>query len=209
MLKGLLKCVDCGGKIWAQHINGYEYYREENSTRGIDCPNGKAYHRVQVFDDQISKIVENLTLPESWRELVLDYLNSGEERSQTEKERHRLEQKLKRIKFQYREGDLDQREYAREMGLTKSALTAVQSPVDAQLVQLGDHIEGLIEAWTMATKEERHQLLTMMIGAVYVDMKNAEVVGVKPKPEFLPLFNLKEPVKSGDSVLVTVGLDQG
>ncbi|MCH8348670.1 MAG: recombinase family protein, partial [Chloroflexi bacterium] len=209
LLKGLLRCVSCGGKIWAQHINGYEYYREENSARGIRCPNGKAYHRVHVLDEQISKIIENLTLPESWRELVLDYLNSGEERAQTDTERHRLEEKLKRIKQQYREGDIDQREYEREMSLTKAALTAVQSPVDAQLVQLGDHIEGLIEAWTMATKEERHQLLTMMLDAVYVDMKNAEVVGIKPRSEFLPLFNLKEPVKSGEADLVITGFKQG
>ena len=55
----------------------------------------------------------------------------------------------------------------------------------------------------MAMKEERHQLLTMMLDAVYLDMKSAEVVGVKPKPEFLPLFNLREPVKSGDALLVT------
>ena len=61
----------------------------------------------------------------------------------------------------------------------------------------------------MATKEERQQLLTIMLDAVNVDMKDAEIVGVKPKPEFLPLFNLKEPVRSGKTVLVTGGIDQG
>ena len=61
----------------------------------------------------------------------------------------------------------------------------------------------------MATKEERHQLLTMMLDAVYVDMNNAEVVGVKPRPDFLPLFNLKERVKSREAVLVTTGLEEG
>ena len=76
------------------------------------------------------------------------------------------------------------------------------------MIQLGDHIEGLVEAWAMATKEERHQLLTIMLDAVYVDMKSAEVVGVKPKPEFLPLFNLKEPARSGKTVLVTSGREQ-
>ena len=55
----------------------------------------------------------------------------------------------------------------------------------------------------LATKEERHQLLTMMLAAVYVDMKVGEVVGIEPKPEFLPLFNLKEPVRAGEKVLVT------
>lgn len=83
----------------------------------------------------------------------------------------------------------------------------MQQPEDSDLIQLGDHIEGLIEAWTLATNEERHQLLTMMLDAVYVDMQLGTIEGVKPKPEFLPLFNLAEPVRAGETVLVTALLD--
>ena len=128
LLKGLLRCVHCGGKVWAQHIGpGYEYYREENSVRGIDCPNGKAYKRVEVLDQQICELVENLQLPDSWREMAVSLLNSGDEREQVSKERARLEGKLKRIKFQYREGDIDQAEYQQELGLAKAALEAVRA----------------------------------------------------------------------------------
>ena len=35
------------------------------------------------------------------------------------------------------------------------------------------------------------------------------VLGPKPKTEFLPLFNLGEPVTPGDLELVTGGLEQG
>jgi len=56
-----------------------------------------------------------------------------------------------------------------------------------------------------ATMEERHQLLTMMLDAVYVDMTQGLVLGLKPRPEFLPLFNLGEPITTGDSELVTGG----
>lgn len=137
LLKGLLRCVHCGGNIWAQHIRtGYEYYREENSVRGIDCPNGKAYKRVEVLDEQICGLVENLKLPESWREMVIALLNSGDEREQVTKERDRLEAKLKRIKFQYREGDIDKVEYQQEQGITKAALEAVQTSPDSDLIQL-------------------------------------------------------------------------
>ncbi len=38
-----------------------------------------------------------------------------------------------------------------------------------------------------------------MLDAVYVDMVQGLVLGLKPKPEFLPLFNLGEPVTTGDS----------
>ena len=63
----------------------------------------------------------------------------------------------------------------------------------------------MLEAWSAATLEERHQLLIMMLDAVYVDMAQGLVLGLKPKPEFLPLFNLGEPVTIGDSKLVTGG----
>ncbi len=66
----------------------------------------------------------------------------------------------------------------------------------------------MLEAWSAATLEERHQLLIMMLDAVYVDMAQGLVLGLKPKPEFLPLFNLGEPVTIGDSELVTGGMEQ-
>ena len=62
-----------------------------------------------------------------------------------------------------------------------------------------------MKGWWAATLEERHQLLSMMLDAVYVDMAQGLVLGLKPKPEFLPLFNLVEPVTTGDSELVTGG----
>ena len=52
-------------------------------------------------------------------------------------------------------------------------------------------------------------MLIMMLDAVYVDMAQGLVLGLKPKPEFLPLFNLGEPVTTGDSELVTGGMEQG
>ena len=49
----------------------------------------------------------------------------------------------------------------------------------------------------------------MMLDAVYVDMAQGLVLGLKPKPEFLSLFNLGEPVTTGDAELVTGGMEQG
>ena len=54
-----------------------------------------------------------------------------------------------------------------------------------------------------ATNEERHGLLQMMLDTVYVDMASGRVVGIRPKPEFLPLFNLREPISAGELALVT------
>ena len=49
----------------------------------------------------------------------------------------------------------------------------------------------------------------MSLDAVYVDMTRGLVLGIKPKPEFLPLFTLGEPVTTGDAELVAGGMEQG
>ena len=64
-------------------------------------------------------------------------------------------------------------------------------------------MEGVVAAWEIATKEERREMLQMMLDAVYIDMTTKEVVGLKPKAAFLPLFNLDKPVKAGEAVLAT------
>ena len=51
-------------------------------------------------------------------------------------------------------------------------------------------------------------MLSMMLDGVYVDMAQGLVLGLKPKPEFLPLFNLGEPVTTGDAELITGGMEQ-
>jgi hypothetical protein len=71
----------------------------------------------------------------------------------------------------------------------------------------GDHIESWFGA--CAAGQKRHQLLTMMLDAVYVDMTQGLVLGLKLKPEFLPLFNLGKPVTTGNAELVTGGMEQG
>ena len=48
-------------------------------------------------------------------------------------------------------------------------------------------------------------MLSMMLDGAYVDMAQGLVLGIKPKPEFLSLFNLGEPVTTGDSEFVMGG----
>ena len=46
-------------------------------------------------------------------------------------------------------------------------------------------------------------ILRLMLEAVYVDMETKEVVGLRPKSAFLPLFNLEQPAETEDFVLAT------
>ena len=158
-------------------------------------------------------IVSTLTLPRSWRELVLDLLSSKEEVDQMDRERARLQEKVRRLQRQYREVEIDEDDYRRELELTRAKLGTLVVSGHGEIVQLGDHVEGIVLAWQAATKEERRDLLRLMLDAVYVDMDTKEVTGLQPKPSFLPLFGLDEPVEAADLVLSTNltpgGLDSG
>jgi hypothetical protein len=43
----------------------------------------------------------------------------------------------------------------------------------------------------------------MALETVYVDMESGKAVAKKPKPAFLPLFNLEKPATAGSRILVS------
>jgi hypothetical protein len=135
--------------------------------------------------------------------LVVDLLSSKDEAPELQRERNRLEEKLRRLKRLYREVEIEEGDYRQEVALTQAKLSGMGNPEHHQVVNLGDNVEGVVAAWEIATKEERREMLQMMLDAVYIDMTTKEVVGLKPKAAFLPLFNLDEPVKAGEAVLAT------
>ncbi len=126
-----------------------------------------------------------------------------DEVSEIPRERNRLEEKLRRLKRLYREVEIGEKEYRQEVTLTQAKLSSLAHPEQHQVVSLGDNVEGVVAAWEIATKEERRDMLQMMLDAVYIDMQTKQVVGLKPKAAFLPLFALDEPVKAGEFVLCT------
>jgi len=79
----------CGSKLWAQHLSGHDYYREESALRGIPCPNSKTVIRAEILEAQVERIITALRLPASWREVVVKYLHEVDERQRLTKERDR------------------------------------------------------------------------------------------------------------------------
>ena len=187
LLGGLLRCADCGTKLWSQNLYGRDYYREESGLRGLPCLRPKSLIKADVVESQIEQIITSLRLPESWRETVTYYLGLSEERERVGQERSRLEERLRRLQRLYLDG-LDESEYRRERAAVDAALQALGGVLDEEVFIQGDNVEGLIEAWRYATREERRDILQMMLQAVYVDTANGQVVALDVKPSFKPLF---------------------
>ena len=93
--------------------------------------------------------------------------------------------------------------------LNKAALDATRVSADDEVVRYGDHIEGLVGGLGDGDAGGEPPVAEHYAGRVYVDMGQGLVFDLKPKTEFLPIFDLGEPVTTGDSELVTGGMEQG
>lgn len=189
LLGGLVRCATCGTRLWAQHLSGRDYYREESAIRGIPCPNPKGVVRAEVVEGQVEEIITSLRLPSSWRSLVAEYLQASEERERAASERARLQERLRRLQDLYLDG-YPKDEYKREEEAIRTALDTLGDPEEQEVLILGDHVEGLLEAWSCATREEKRDILGMMLEGVYVDVEKKLVLGLKAKAPFTPLLRL-------------------
>lgn len=63
-----------------------------------------------------------------------------------DRERARLEEKVRRLHRQYREVEIDEGEYRHELELTRAKLSTMVVPGHGEIVQVGDHIEGIVLA---------------------------------------------------------------
>ncbi len=187
LLAGLVRCAACGSKLWSQHLSGRDYYREESGQRGIPCSNTKTVVRGEVLEAQVEEIITSLRLPRSWREQVIECLQQADEHRRHRGERKRLENRLRRLQELYLDG-YPEADYKREKEAIRAALSAMGEPAEEEVLVLGDHVEGLLEAWGHATKEEKRDLLKMMLEAVYVDVPGKKLVALQVKPAFKPLF---------------------
>ena len=61
---------------------------------------------------------------------------------------------------------------------------------------------NLRELWEKANLEEQRKLLLTMLDAVYVDAKKTKsIVAIKPKPPFIPIFQVAA-TKSGSGIRI-------
>ena len=204
LLKGLVRCAFCGEKMWANGSPGRgAYYRDVSSRRGVPCPRAGRWIRVQELDRQISDIIRNTRLPQTWELQVAVILNSLDERVAAARERDRIEEKLRRLKRLYRDLELEEGEYEMERNRLEVALASIEVPQENATMKAGAELASMLDIWDQATDEEKYQMLGLMLEAVYCDTERKAIIALKPKAAFLPLFSLCQDLKEKAGLFVT------
>ena len=204
LLKGLIRCGHCGLPMWAQtYNNGNRYYREHRGSRGAGyCVDRSRSLPCHVPDGQMGRIIESILLPKSYMDLVLAQIQLADEVKRVERERKRVEERIRRLREVYLEGDLPRDQYGeRKRNLENQLASLVIPDVDAAK-EAGKLLEQLPALWEEADLSERRQLLTAMLEAVYVDtVEERAIVALKPKPAFRALFQIAT-TREGSGVIL-------
>jgi DNA invertase Pin-like site-specific DNA recombinase len=203
LLKGIIRCAYCGMPMWAQtYDSGTAYYREHHGSRSHDSCPGSAAVICHAIDCQMQKLVSSIELGPRWLEEVLAIIRLKDEVARVKKDRQDVQEKLRRMTRAYIDGLFPDAEYHRQKKLLEMELESLVVPGANAAEAAGKLILNLHNLWSEANLEERRKLLLTMLDAVYVDArKTKSIVAIKPKPPFIPIFQVAA-TKGGSDIRI-------
>lgn len=191
-LAGIARCCECRRRLYCMFAGKYLYYRCRTKQRGGRCSQSRAVIRADLLEAQVGEIIKSIELLPGWRDGILEMLQvKGEDVERYQREKARLEEKLRRLRVQYREVEISEEEYRRELKGTKQRLASLNPPQEMQaeaILQAGRYLETLGPVWDAATPQERKEIYQLVVEVIYVDVLEKRLVEVVPNGAFAPLF---------------------
>ncbi len=191
--------------MWAQtYKNNNPYYREHRGSRGAGyCVDRSRSLPCHLPDGQMGRIIESLVLPKSYMDQVLAEIELADEVKRVERERNRVEERMRRLREIYLDGDLPRDQYTERKRILENQLSSLIIPDADAAREAGRLLEEIPILWQEANQGERRKLLTVMLEAVYVDtVEERAIVALIPKPAFRALFQITTTRAGSDVVLI-------
>ena len=146
----------------------------------------------------------SIVLPDDWQRRVVAKIVHQDETARIIGERERVKEKLRRLGQAFVDGLFDEIEYHRQKKSLEWELESLLIPEVDAAKEAGRLLADMPRLWAGATLQERHQLLTTILDAVYIDMKGSKsIVSVKAKPVFQAVLGLATPNSYAGRVLAT------
>lgn len=104
-----------------------------------------------------------------------------------------MKEKLRTLGKAFVDGLFDEIEYHRQKKSLEWELESLLIPEVDAAKEAGRLLMDMPRLWAATTLQERHQLLTTILDAVYIDMEvRKSIVSVKAKPAFRMLFDFAD-----------------
>jgi DNA invertase Pin-like site-specific DNA recombinase len=193
LLQGLLVCDTCGLNLGSQvqadiHTERW-YYFDTARRKGIKCLAAQAgYIRQEILNTQITELIAAMRLPDDWNGRVADLMQYQSQRADVELQRDRLLSRRRNLSKQHEWGGIDDDEYKRRTANLQRELDALVVPGEPEVEQATLIVQELSEVWPDITTDEKRGYLVRIFEKITVDVRHAQIVRVKPKPAFVPVF---------------------
>lgn len=194
LLQGLVVCTQCGRRLRIQTPKRCPtYYRENSYLRGYhDCPYIGQSVRAELIDAQVAELILSIRLPENWEPVVRQMLYEQRERANPEAERKDIRGMLRLMRENFERGLYEGEEYQywQKVNALKEKLVLLERVPESAINRAARTLLDLRETWESTTKEERKDLVHVMIQEVGVDVATKRVLWVKARPDYEPLFSI-------------------
>ena len=168
----------------------YQYYRCPAAVNGLPCPVAGKTVPMDVIDAQVAALVVRLSLPDDWRERLEELTAHKEDKENVEGKRKYIQEKLRRLRELYLDGDFDRQEYDRRRADLQAEIGALREPEAPEVETAGETLATLGQEWANAHKKCRRDMLRVIFEAIFVDVEARRLVCVKPWAPFAMLLRL-------------------
>ncbi len=209
-LSQIAVCASDGAGMVGTQANkkGRRYMRCSTAQRhGRDaCPQRMV--QADVLEAQIGAYVSGMKLPPQYLGEVISELRRRIARPDDSAEQSRIEREFTRLKKLYRWGDLDDREYKREIEPLKRRLAELDRPhavVDVE--RAAALLENVGSLWNQSPRATQRAFVREVFAKI--EVRGQQVEALTPKPLYEPLFKLDRQVRFGGEggVIWLPGLD--
>ena len=189
-LSGLARCWECG----ATHrtLRQREVARMVCNTKLKRGGCSQKSARLDRYEAQLQDYMSAFRIPEDYHEKLLDAHKSlTSAYDDTDHQRKQLMATLERLKDLYKWGDKTRREYMAESNEIEQALRSLpRTDHDEETItRLAEFLGDVASAWREATQKNRNKLAKALFESVWV--KDQSVLGVTPRAELKPFFDLQ------------------
>ena len=140
----------------------------------------------------MAELIRSIHLPENWEPIVRQMLDNQREQADPEAERKEIRGTLRLMRDNFERGlsEGEEYQYWQKVSGLKEKLALLERVPEPALNRAARTLLDLRETWESTTKEERKDLVHIMIQEVGVDVVNKRVLWVKARPDYAPLFSI-------------------
>lgn len=150
-----------------------------------------------VLEEQVNALMERLTIPEEWTDLIAAYFISEEGMSLFERESFNLRQARSRFLKLYMDGDISPAEYKEQKDFINKKLAELKPSIQPEAQVVMGLLQNFPSRWKEMTTGEQRLILQTMFQGLYFDSQG-KLRKALAHPPFDELLGLKEDLAVDD-----------